>query len=161
MSDIMKHSLKTIIGLTASIFAYACTETVRTNDEEHMLRYDEPAEIWEETLPSGNGRLGMMSCGGIEDELIILNEISLWSGSEAEYSNPAAAESLPEIRELLVQGKNAEAQNVMYERFVPKKPTDGGTYGSYQTLGTLDLAFHGISQDDNKDYNRNEKITIT
>ena len=65
---------------------------------------------------------------------MILNEISLWSGSEADYANPDAAESLPVIRELLKQGKNAEAQEVMYERFVPRKPTGGGTYGSYEVL---------------------------
>ena len=31
----------------------------------------------------------------------------------------------------------------MYERFVPHKPTDGGTYGSYQTLGDLSLTYTG------------------
>ena len=112
--------------------------TVRPDfDPEHVLWYDSPASAWEQTLPLGNGRLGMMPDGELRDECIILNEISMWSGSEADYANPDAAESLPEIRELLLQGKNAEAQEVMYERFVPQKPTDGGTYGSYQVLGGL------------------------
>ena len=103
--------------------------------DEHRLWYDFPARAWEERLPVGNGRMGMMVDGDISQEHIILNEISLWSGCEADYANPDAAESLTEIRELLVQGKNAEAQEVMYQRFVPKKPTEGGTYGSYQVLG--------------------------
>lgn len=109
---------------------------------EHVLWYDEPAGIWEETLPIGNGRLGMMPDGGISEERIVLNEISMWSGCEVDYANPDAAESLPEIRDLLLQGKNAEAQEVMYERFVPHKPTDGGTYGGYQTLGDLFIDYH-------------------
>jgi len=109
---------------------------------EHVLWYDEPAQIWEETLPLGNGRLGMMPDGGVSEERIVLNEISMWSGCEVDYANPDAAESLPEIRDLLLQGRNAEAQEVMYERFVPHKPTDGGTYGGYQTLGDLFIDYH-------------------
>ena len=102
---------------------------------EQQLWYNSPAQAWEERLPLGNGRLGMMVDGGVEEEHIILNEISMWSGCEADYSNPDAAESLKEIRELLLQGKNAQAQDVMYKRFVPRKPTEGGTYGSYEVLG--------------------------
>ena len=50
---------------------------------DQTLWYDEPAVQWEETLPLGNGRLGMMPDGGIGKEHIVLNEISMWSGSEA------------------------------------------------------------------------------
>ena len=102
---------------------------------EQQLLYNSPAQAWEERLPLGNGRMGMMVDGGIEEEHIILNEISMWSGCEADYANPDAAESLKEIRELLIQGKNIQAQDVMYKRFVPRKPTEGGTYGSYEVLG--------------------------
>lgn len=130
-----------------------CTITSEELDPEHTLWFDKPASIWEETLPLGNGRLGMMPDGGITEEKIVLNEISLWSGSEADYSNPDAAESLPLIRDLLLQGKNAEAQEVMYRRFVPHKPTDGGTYGSYQTLGELRICHHS-PMDSIYDYRR-------
>ena len=63
-----------------------------------------------------------------DSEHVILNEISMWSGYEYDYSNPDAAKSLPTIRQLLLEGRNDEAQKVMYERFVPKKSTEGGTY---------------------------------
>ena len=102
---------------------------------EQQLWYTSPAQAWEEMLPLGNGRLGMMVDGNIEEEHIILNEISMWSGCEADYANPDAAESLAEIRQLLIDGDNVKAQEVMYERFVPHKPTGGGTYGSYEVLG--------------------------
>ena len=101
------------------------------------LWYDEPAAQWEETLPLGNGRLGMMPDGGIEREHIVLNEISMWSGSEADFRNPKAAESLPAIRKLLLEGKNKEAQELMYSSFVPVKPEKGGTFGAFQMLADM------------------------
>ncbi|MBR4299532.1 MAG: glycoside hydrolase family 95 protein, partial [Bacteroidales bacterium] len=134
-------------ALLAAATFFSCTETAQTAfSDEHILWYDEPAEIWEETLPLGNGRLGMMPDGGIGTERIILNEISMWSGCEMDYANPDAAESLNDIRALLLEGKNAEAQEVMYKRFVPHKPTDGGTYGSYQTLGDLWIDYNGLPE---------------
>ncbi|MCH5234070.1 MAG: glycoside hydrolase N-terminal domain-containing protein [Muribaculaceae bacterium] len=118
------------------------------------LWFDSPAKIWEETLPLGDGRLGMMPDGGIVDETIVLNEISMWSGSEFDYSNPEASKSLPEIRELLKQGKNKEAQELMYEHFVPKK-VDGGAYGSYQMLGDLNIRYdYGTEMTEPLDYSR-------
>lgn len=107
-------------------------------DPYNVLWYESPASIWEETLPLGNGRLGMMPDGGL-DEHIVLNEISLWSGSEADYSNPEAGKTLPAIRKLLYGGKNVEAQELMYTSFLPVKSP--GTFGSYQVLGFLDLKF--------------------
>lgn len=107
----------------------------------HRLYYTSPASIWEATLPLGNGRLGMMPDGGIGCEHIVLNEISLWSGMEADYGNPEASQSLPAIHQLLFEGKNEEAQELMYQSFVPKKPEFGGTYGNYQVLGNLDIGF--------------------
>lgn len=62
----------------------------------HQLYYTAPATIWEETLPLGNGRLGMMPDGGVDREHIVLNEISLWSGMEADYGN----RTLPEVSRL-------------------------------------------------------------
>ncbi len=103
----------------------------------HSITFNTPSIRWEESLPLGNGRFGMMPYGGIEEERIILNDISLWSGCEYDYANPDAAKSLDEIRTLLLEGKNAEAQDIMYKRFTPKKSTTGGTYGSYQCLGEL------------------------
>ena len=113
-----------------------------SSDSDHILWYDSPAQWWEETLPLGNGRLGMMAEGGVDKEMVILNEISLWSGCERDYANPDAAASLPQIRQLLLEGRNAEAQDVMYERFVPRKAVDEQSYGSYQVLGGLMLDYH-------------------
>ena len=127
--------LNLLLFTALTIILISCTR--KFNDSEHILCYDSPAEVWQEMLPVGNGRLGMMTDGDPTEEHIILNEISLWSGCEVDYSNPDAAESLPVIRQALMEGRNVEAQKIMYERFVPKKDTDGGTYGTYQVLGQL------------------------
>ncbi|MDO4164868.1 MAG: glycoside hydrolase family 95 protein [Bacteroides sp.] len=119
---------------------------VPTDTCNHQLYYTTPASIWEETLPLGNGRLGMMPDGGIGREHVVLNEISMWSGSEADYRNPDASKNLPEIRQLLFEGKNEEAQQLMYSSFVPKKEQADGRYGTYQILGDLNIDFTGISE---------------
>lgn len=108
---------------------------------DDRLFYRRPAKIWEETLPLGNGRLGLMTDSGTRHEHITLNEISMWSGCETDYRNPEAASCLPEIRSLLFEGKNAEAQALMYERFLPRKEVSDARYGTYQTLGALDIDY--------------------
>lgn len=124
-----------------AVSSLLCAAGLPADSCNHQLYYTAPASIWEETLPLGNGRLGMMPDGGIHREHIVLNEISLWSGMEADYSNPEAAKSLPAIRQLLFEGKNLEAQRLMYSSFVPKKETADKRYGTYQVLGDLDIDF--------------------
>ena len=109
--------------------------------------FDEPARIWEETLPLGNGRLGMMPDGGVCQENILLNEISMWSGSKQDTDNPQAVMSLATIRRLLFEGRNDEAQELMYRTFVCGGAGSGQgqgakvPYGSYQLLGHLVLDY--------------------
>ena len=148
----MLHPFKAFFIASTALLA-GCSGHTGLNPEK-TLWYESPAQAWEETLPVGNGRMGMMPYGHVDRERVILNEISLWSGSEADYANPDAAESLPVIRELLKQGKNAEAQEVMYERFVPRKPTGGGTYGSYEVLGQLVVNFAYDTESDVEGYTR-------
>lgn len=135
----MRHITAIFAGITA-IGMCAADNVTMEFPADMTLWYTSPARQWEETLPLGNGRLGMMPYGNPFNEKIVLNEISMWSGSKANYDNPAAAESLPEIQRLLIEGKNLEAQELMYSTFVPTKTTDLGTYGSYQMLADLDIS---------------------
>ena len=112
--------------------------------EKNPLRlwYDKPARQWEEALPLGNGRLGMTPDGGVMKEKIVLNDITLWSGSKQDANNYEAYKKLPEIRRLIVEGKNNEAQSLVNSDFICKGPGSGGPqWGCYQTLGDLDLQF--------------------
>jgi alpha-L-fucosidase 2 len=112
------------------------------------LWYQQPAKVWEEALPLGNGKLGAMIYGGISDEQIQLNEDSIWLGGPVDRNNPDAKENLPEIQRLILEGKISEAERLMYYAL-------SGTPNSqhpYQTLGDLHIKFEG--QDDIKDYSR-------
>ncbi|WP_156522587.1 glycoside hydrolase family 95 protein [Arachidicoccus ginsenosidimutans] len=107
-----------------------------------QLWYTQPAKQWEATLPLGNGRLGMTPDGGVEKENIVLNDITLWSGSEQDANNYDAHNYLPKIRELLFEGKNEEAQKLVNEHFICLGPGSGGRqWGCFQMLGNLDLKF--------------------
>ena len=109
------------------------------------LIMNHPAQIWEECFPLGNGHLGLMPDGGVETETIVLNDITLWSGGPSDDSNPKALESLPEIQRLLKEGRNDEAQNLMYETFVCGGQGSGHgqgatvPFGCYQTLGNMTI----------------------
>ena len=111
------------------------------------LWYDKPAGIWEETLPLGNGRLGMMPDGGVKTEKIVLNDITLWSGAPQDANKYEAHEQLPAIRSLLIQGKNEEAEKLINESFVCEGEGSGRgnganvPFGCYQVLGNLEIMF--------------------
>jgi alpha-L-fucosidase 2 len=72
--------------------------------QDLKLWYTHPAGAWTEALPLGNGRLGAMVFGGVGEELIQLNESSLWSGGPVKTQvNPDAPAYLPQIREALLK----------------------------------------------------------
>ncbi|MCF0176662.1 MAG: glycoside hydrolase family 95 protein [Bacteroidales bacterium] len=123
----------------------------RTSDNLRPF-FDREASRWEECWPLGNGRIGMMADGALGCETIVLNESSMWSGSVQDTDNPEAAKVLPEIRELLFEGRNAEAQRLMYESF-----TCGGRgsgygrgyevpYGSYQLFGNMRISHDAVGK---------------
>lgn len=130
--------------------------------EELLLRYNTPAHLWEETLPLGNGRIGAMPDGGVFHENVTLNDISMWSGTYDDTRNPEALKHLPEIRRLLLEGKNDEAQKVMYRYFAcGGKGSNFGKgadapYGSFQLLGNLSLKY-SFQDSSNKEYSNYER----
>jgi len=115
--------------------------------EPLSLWYRRPATDWLESLPLGNGRLGASVFGGVDEERLVLNEGTLWSGSREDADRPDAARYLPEIRRLLLAGRNVEAEKLVYEHFTCRGQGSGRArgmnlpYGSYQMLGDLRLRF--------------------
>lgn len=118
---------------------------------------------WVRALPIGNGKLGAMIYGGIEEERIQLNEDSVWSGQAQEADNPDAPRYLPEIRRLLFEGKYVEAQHLAAEKFVCLGAGSGHgnganvPFGCYQMLGDLRLRFEGHANPEN--YRRELDLT--
>ena len=71
------------------------------------LWYSKPATQWVEALPLGNGHIGAMVFGGVEQELIQLNESTLYSGGPVKKTiNPDAASFLPAVREALLKNED-------------------------------------------------------
>lgn len=132
-------------------------------DPEHRelkIYFDRPANIWEEALPLGNGRMGAMVFGGqrtiqkvqqpgqpeqqIESinyavERIQFNEDTLWTGKPHDYVRPGALEALPRIRQLIFEGQQEEAANLVRAQFLSNPVRQK----AYQPFGDLRFSFPG------------------
>lgn len=102
---IIKIALIGVAGVALSVAAQA-------SESDFKLTYDKPATKWTEALPVGNGRIGAMVFGGIEDERLQINESTLWGGGPHDYTNPEAYAHLDEIRQLIFAGKVDEAEKL-------------------------------------------------
>lgn len=123
--------------------------------QELKLWYDRPAVRWEETLPLGNGLIGMMPDGEVEQESLVLNEISMWSGSAEDANNQEAHKHVGTIQELLFQGQNDEAEKLVNEFFVCTGAGSGQgagaevPYGCFQNFGYLNFLHFNQSEPEN------------
>jgi len=136
----MYHILIAIITILPFTPAGPSTITPQTADGQPptgklALWYTEPATQWVEALPVGNGRLGAMVFGGIEQERLQLNEETIWDGYPRDTTNPDALKALPEVRRLLFEGKNEEATKLAGEALKGRPQR----INSYQPLGDLHL----------------------
>ena len=89
--------------LLFSVFVLAFATTAWSQNNRNLkLWYNKPSgNTWENALPIGNGRLGAMVYGNVEQEIIQLNEHTVWSGSPNRNDNPMALDSLAAIRQLI------------------------------------------------------------
>ena len=129
--------LKSAVILCFMVLCVLPQAAVQANSSDALkLWYKQPARQWTEAMPIGNGRLGAMIYGGIQQEQLQINEDTLWSGGPHDYSNPEAYSHLATVRQLLEDGEfdkaEAEAEKMM-----------GKPIGqmAYQPLGDLFLQF--------------------
>ncbi len=128
-----------------------CTLSI-VRGQDLKMWYDKPAAKWEEALPLGNGRIGMMPYGGVKDEQLVLNEISMWSGSQQDPNNYDAYKRVGEIQRLLFEGKNEEAEKLVNQNFICSGQGSGHgnganvPYGCFQNFGFLNF-IHFIEGD--------------
>ena len=110
------------------------------NKQSLKLWYKQPSgNTWENALPIGNGSLGAMIYGNVDKETIQLNESTVWSGSPNRNDNPLALDSLAIIRQLILDGKQKEAERIANRVIITKK-----SHGQmFQPVGSLQLAFNG------------------
>src|SRR3954468_24930960 len=129
--------LAVVVGLMWA--AATASRAQQADDDPLKLWHDKPAGRWIEGLPVGNGRLAGMVFGGPAVERITFNEEMVWTGGPHEYQHEGAAKYLPEIRRLLAEGKQAEAEALAMTEFmsVPLRQK------AYQPCGGLWLDFTG------------------
>lgn len=127
---------KSIVFLYYFVFLFGIQNTYA---QELKLWYDEPAEIWNEALPLGNGRLGAMVFGDPAVERLQLNEETIWAGSPNSIAHYKALKALPTVRQLIFDGKYKEAQDLATSDI--RSQTNNGM--PYQTFGSVYLSFPG------------------
>lgn len=143
-----KTGLIILIIVCANFFITSCgTKPLKSDGfQETVLWYDKPAAIWEDALPLGNGRIGAMVFGYTDTERIQLNDDSLWPADEWADDPEGTPEDIQRIRELIIEGRHAEADELMVKKFSKKD-----IVRSHQTLGEL---FIELNHDNITDYRR-------
>ncbi|GEL10487.1 alpha-L-fucosidase 2 [Flavobacterium glycines] len=146
----MRIGLNVLLLLTVSTMSVA--------QQNLKLWYDKPATKWVEALPIGNGQIGAMVFGGVENELIQLNEGSLWSGGPQKKNvNPDAYKNLQPIREALQKEDYQLATDLC-------KKMQGYYSESFLPLGDLKINqnFNGVKPTEYyRDLNLNNATTTT
>jgi alpha-L-fucosidase 2 len=135
-----------ICAFASTSFINAPSVSGQNSSSSLKIWFNRPAETWNDALPVGNGSLGAMVFGNVENERLELNEESVWTGGERWDANPNALKTLPKVRQLLFEGKFKEAESLAQKGILNYKP--GNPAASYQALGDIYLKFgpqRGIS----------------
>lgn len=156
----MKPTRRSVLQGGAATIALPLLPAGAQGDSGLQLWYPQAAAVWNEALPIGNGRLGAMIFGGAAEERLQLNEATLWGGGPRDYTNPAAREKLPRIRELIFAGQNAQAEKLAGEMMgnpallMPYQPFcdlrlnfSHGAAGNYRRGLSLDDATASVTYD--------------
>ena len=131
----MKH-FKTY--LAAMALALSGCQTATDSCETTELWYAQPAKVWMESLPIGNGRLGAMTYGGIEEEKLALNESTMWSGQYNENQNkPFGREKMNQLRKLFFEGKLSEGNRIAGDNLHGNQTS----FGTHLPIGDLKMQF--------------------
>ncbi|REA59511.1 glycoside hydrolase family 95 protein [Dyadobacter luteus] len=124
----MKITLMLAASLTACLTAFG------QESNNAKLWYDKPAKHWVEALPVGNGRIGAMVFGGVEKELLQLNESTLWSGGPVKTKvNTASVDYLPQVRKALLEDQDYQKANEL------TKKMQGLYTESYMPMGDISI----------------------
>ena len=135
-----------LLGLALFAARPACraityTGSAAAPEQPLSLWYRQPAVVWTEALPVGNGRLGAMIFGGVEQERLQLNEDTLWAGGPYDPVSPEAAAALPQVRQLVFDGQYASAATLINQKVLGRP----GGQMPYQTAGNLVLNFAAVA----------------
>ena len=110
----------------------------KSADARFKMWYDAPATEFIESLVMGNGQMGAIIYGGVESELINLNDMTLWSGEPVKHSVDAEEQksNLAAIREALENDDYVKADKL-------QRKQQGKFSQVYMPMSGLHIAFEG------------------
>jgi len=118
-----------------TLYLFILTSLPLWSNSSTQLWFDRPAAFFEETLVLGNGRSGATVFGKTRNEVIWLNDITLWSGKPVDrMMNPEAYKHIPAIRKALQEEDYPLADKL-------HRKIQGRFSQSYAPLGTLQMNF--------------------
>lgn len=103
--------------------------------DSELLYYKKPAKLWTSALPLGNGKIGAMMFGAVNCEKISLNYDELWTGFPKSYQNMCSYDHFVKARELALDGKLREAQDILQKNF------EGMNSEAYMPFGDIVVDF--------------------
>ena len=110
-----------------------CIPSMAQEQLPMKLWYNQPAQYFEESLPIGNGKIGALIYGNPDDNILYLNDITLWTGKPYDREMDADAHKwLPAIREALFNEDYAKADSLQLH-------IQGPNSQYYQPLATLHI----------------------
>jgi len=156
MRNVKISVIKPLLALLAVVLLNRGVATAQTSPLK--LWYKQAAVKWTDALPIGNGRLGAMVFGGVDEDRIQFNEQTLWTGGPRVYAHKGAAKYLPIIRKLIAEGKQAEAESIAQEHFMGTKNNEAN-YAPDSVAWTKKMRADTIRSAEN--YNDSNWKTIT
>jgi len=129
----MIHKTLQAVILFALILISCSEKKGSDNGNSLKLWYNQPAGVWEEALPVGNGRLGAMVFGNPLTERIQINEESIWAGSRINNNNQASQANLKKLQNAIFESRYKEAAEIAEKCLLGTPPR----IRSYQPLGDL------------------------
>lgn len=118
--------------------------------KDHLVYNTIPPKCWEDSIPVGNGRMGVTAMCGVGQEILYLNEETIWSKQERGEVDPHFSEKLAQIRQLFLEEKTMEAdmlaKTLLADSFTRIR--------SYESAGLLKIDLHP------NDYCKNYATTL-
>ncbi|UEG52860.1 glycoside hydrolase N-terminal domain-containing protein [Mucilaginibacter daejeonensis] len=120
----VSHKLKKLWNKAPLVlFTVLCTFKASAQNNS-KLWYNAPAQKWTDALPIGNGSIGGMVYGDVQNDRVQFNENTLWNGAPRAYARKGAYKYLAQIRALIAQGKQKEAEALAGKAFMGLKENE-------------------------------------
>jgi alpha-L-fucosidase 2 len=127
-----------LMAVCASFLSCSDKDEVSVNQVPMNWQYNLPATKYWESLPIGTGRFGAMIPGSVDQEAIVFNDETLWTGGPYNPNNPEGPEILKKIREYAFDRNWLEATKESW-----KLASNPQSVQLYQAMGQLNLLMDG------------------